>query len=1089
MEFNNAGVAQTNIIRLDKLVSTVMKTSTVFEAQTSSSGLIGSSSSPSHKTYLAQLRELSVYADGLNPATIPQHHALLQQLFNTARDMPDRDVERKICRICVFLVLGMIRKAKPEATFANSVYEHLNLEVIKSSGSRQVFAIKSLSHAAIACGRHEEVVNALSQLILRIRYPSRRKVILIGQKKADREYDLAIHVWIAVLLAFRTMAHSPGANLDGVVFAACQSEHPVLARHGFALVAGAAKCRSSADQSSATSPGPSLDNEQTLLASKLLARLRAGSQNSTKESTNNNNNSGAPAQPPNLNDPLCCSFLIQAATTFSSTVSVPLFLAAEIYDALFILLKDKINSGTMHGAKLCSDLVQSVTCNNGRSWQLKSELSKRYLNLLSHLMQAVERYIACIDVGNVALSVILRAALSIGRFLLTRPPSLSRMAGLKKENVEEEDAQHLLATLFSKIERMDGGNSVSNGSIFASAASLSGASSSNQSQAAAHPHAYFDCLRAAFWLVPNFSQANWTSLTQRLLSSSPDTLNALGQGLSLRLFDSLLERVHVCVLQDVEDTTTGLAEPHAGHSSFQIQAVLELAEKIVFTFRGSAAAYQKLVRTWDWLAKLVASSSVNASFVENDWDHSHSGLSIPSIARRCHLKKLLMNSLLSLLEKQFLGSESGVSISAIRGRALTLLSDNVLMCESLHSADYAKSCQLLELVTNLLLKGALLESSAVRFLCVHEVSRLALRLHVFARLSKSPRHKLVLRDLTGRLCDMLLCSRNAKGLLMDSTCRCCVGVSSGSAELECLWGLNILPLPACEVCSSSTSSRNFSKLGLSHMLQVASWPMIGLQDSADHAQVLYEALQQMEAVQRAVLEVDVSEQEEECWRTVCQVSDSTYSTWRGSLCEDGEPIGPAVSVASVLQYSIVNNHARALERPDFAEVLQPTDLTPVTSPDTEPGSPIVEEVPPPPPTSPAPKNIPKPQRPSSAILSSPVGAHLPPPPSGPAPASIPKPLRVRADSSELPQPPPRVPEMLPPLSPTFAASSAGLLDDFFPSSPVQQSMTQPAMELSAPPIPSIPPPQLRRSPILPPPPGKGPLISPPPSYDRNNRMK
>ena len=259
------------------------------------SSLTTSASRPSGKPLLALLRDLSHYTVP-GPVVLPP--ALLQSISQIAQSMHlDRDVDRKICRLCVHLLLEQRPVAEPTVPFVTFV----SLEAKKSPVPlRQAFFVKTLGRLG-GEGAH----NAIAQLLLCSSYPVRRKVMLavLGQKKADHEFDGALEMWSSMLLGLRQVGRPLGRDFDEALLTAAQSENGVLARHSLALL-------------SAEAPSEEL-------ASRLLARMRTF------------NIRG---------DPLSCTYLILAAGRLAGSEDVPLHVAAELWDTLYSLLSERANT-------------------------------------------------------------------------------------------------------------------------------------------------------------------------------------------------------------------------------------------------------------------------------------------------------------------------------------------------------------------------------------------------------------------------------------------------------------------------------------------------------------------------------------------------------------------------------------------------------------------------------------------------------------------------------------------------------------------------------------------------------------------------
>ena len=818
---DGAKAAQTNIIRLERLARQCL-----------------ASLPADPKALLALLRELALYADGLS---VQQHQALLEGLLSTAKELPDRDVERKVVRIIVFLVAGAVARgsSSPHSSPGPQLYEYLNLEVVKASGSRQAFAIKSLGQVARSVGRLEEVISSLTQLLLRLRYPVRRKVLLLGQKKADHEFDTAVQVWNAIMVSLRINQHCPPALLDDALFTAVQSENPALARHGMALIAAAAQNRES--------------GEVHMLAVALLGRLKGGVLN--------------------LRDALCGSYLTMALTSFANSSSMPVYVCADLFDALYSMQQDKINCVALpEGSKLCADLVRSFA-SNSRNWEIKTELSKRYLDLLSHLLQAVERHITALDVANVALPMMLRAAAVLGEFIVSCKPG-----GLVTSR-EEDDAMQLLNGCLAKID-----STLSWG-----------------------PHVYADALRATVWLLPTKLSATRQSLLRVVASRlcSPRSIVILGHNLGVSLFYTLLKRVSKTMpASSLRDTIFVL--------------VVDFAELLSAHFHTSDAC-TTLSATWAWLSDQICSSC-------HCWPASptitDSATSTGSGAASRRWRRKLIETLLTSCSKQLkhefssLDDGSTVVLQGLRGRAFHTLAEHGLMCLNTQADAKQKLKQeqrVLEIV-DILFVGAIVEGDATRLLCVQGLGKFSLRLYALSRIAA---------ELSG----------------------------AG------LWGALSTAIITRLVNVVVRGDETMKK-------QASAWPSLGIHvvSAGQTSASLALTLRQLEKMPQT---------REAAWGRICAPSDSSFELWKSSVLlhsssgaydEDQreEEEEDERSSKQLLEY----NAKRAAELPLYADVFLPSTPAPYSS------QIVLEELLPPPPTSPAPIVPPKPLRTRTQSLSS-----------------------------------------------------------------------------------------------------------------------
>lgn len=385
---------------------------------------------------------------------------------------------------------------------------------------------------------------------------------------------------------------------------------------------------------------------------------------------------------------------------------------------------------SVEGAKLCADLLTAL-CDCPRSWALLTELLRRsYLDLLSQLMQAAARLANGLEASSVALPVVMRSLARLGKFLQSRPPSLSRTSNMSLE----EDSRALVSGALARLDAtlsssyaalhqtVDGhplprgrSSSTASTSTVNADAPLS-LSLSPPSPSFARPHSYCDLLVAVMWLLPDNHDEGWDAVGAHL-----DLVPVrLGEVLSLRLLEQLCVRAKV------------------GHQSSTL--AFGLAQRLLRVF-GSEKCCQALVNLWVWLSKEVFADP-----------------SAAPLARRLQAKQLLCTSALQIIDEQHVGQFTAAK-KDVWARAHWVLAQHVLACLPMPMPQGCPDA-LLRRVLHKLLLSATVESGAARALSEAGLVLLVLRLHVYTRLSGSEQYTAMLRFLASRLRDGLARATN-----------------------------------------------------------------------------------------------------------------------------------------------------------------------------------------------------------------------------------------------------------------------------------------------------------------------------------------
>ena len=362
------------------------------------------------KLHLSLLRELSRHTARGNGAFNP---IVASILLATAQEAPDADVERKIIRTCLYLISeSLMHLAVPltvvSPAFASDFFAFLYDDANKNVGTRQCLMLRSLGSLARTCGQEGKITQVMLKAIKKLVYPVKQKKMLMGQKKADKEYESALLFWSANMSGMRRLQMRLPRDCLENAFSAAASQYDPLARHGMALIVQTAVPLPFSFSSTTASV---LCNEQSkaadgaviqgqlALAEALLNKLTKGGSDAF-----------------NFKDHLCCSYVFRSISMLASNINIPIGIIVDLYFAVCA------SANLLHTSspKICADVTRSFF-DNSRSWEIKSQLLNRKFDILFVLSKSLVAHLDGLTERDIALPVIIRSCLRVGRFLIKRP--------------------------------------------------------------------------------------------------------------------------------------------------------------------------------------------------------------------------------------------------------------------------------------------------------------------------------------------------------------------------------------------------------------------------------------------------------------------------------------------------------------------------------------------------------------------------------------------------------------------------------------------------------------------------------------------
>jgi hypothetical protein len=191
------------------------------------------------KQFLSTMRNLLVYISLQN---LDVSDELIGYLLTISREVSDQDSDRKIVRLFYSIVLryvhglGQTGSLLPPAMKSNLMML-VKEEIKNQSGSRLSIAHRSNGTFSVHSETSKEVCAEAVLLLKTLSYPTRGKgSVFGGQKKADKDYDNSIGLWIGLLSSIRRTGEIPGKDCKSNVLVGAFSDNTTIARHAIVVL-------------------------------------------------------------------------------------------------------------------------------------------------------------------------------------------------------------------------------------------------------------------------------------------------------------------------------------------------------------------------------------------------------------------------------------------------------------------------------------------------------------------------------------------------------------------------------------------------------------------------------------------------------------------------------------------------------------------------------------------------------------------------------------------------------------------------------------------------------------------------------------
>ena len=357
-----------------------------------------------HSSLLALLREVAVYCSPLFRESL--NESICNILLKLSRiSSSSTDYDRKISRLCLYILTEIINYNTNDNNIAyvkniqNKMFILIKEELeLNNSSCNRLFTlwktfgmitcnIKNIddtnvsSMPASAYMATEVMLLAVNELKKLKALPIRKKKILLGQKKADKDYDNENLLWISVLSCMRHTNMSPPEDIINVLLIAITSPNEILARHALYLLYRVS-CNTEFKAS---------------LAGSLLIKLRP--------------QQGVDNVHINQQDDLCRYYLGNILTSLVLSDKLSELMIVDVYTEIKVFM---INSTP----KSCSDLILNLFKNRNVWFHISIlENHKNGYKLIEEFCKILFKHISMTNITNMILLKLLQSCQCLGNFI------------------------------------------------------------------------------------------------------------------------------------------------------------------------------------------------------------------------------------------------------------------------------------------------------------------------------------------------------------------------------------------------------------------------------------------------------------------------------------------------------------------------------------------------------------------------------------------------------------------------------------------------------------------------------------------------
>ncbi len=357
-----------------------------------------------HSSLLVHLRELAAYCSPLFRENL--NESICNILLTLSRiSSSSTDYDRKISRLCFYILTEIINYNTNDNNISyvkniqNKMFILIKEELeLKNSSCNRLFNLwktfgiitcnmkfindanmSSISASAyMATEVMQLAVNELKKLKV---LPVRKKKILLGQKKADKDYDNENLLWISILSCMRHTNISPPEDIINILLIAITSPNEILARHALYLLY-------------------EISNNtefKASLAGSLLVKLRP--------------QQGIDNILINQQDDLCRYYLGNILTSLVLSDKLSELMIVDIFMEIKVFM---INSTP----KSCADLILNLFQNRNVWFHISIlENHKNGYKLIDEFCKILLKHISMSNITNIILLKLLQSCQCLGNFI------------------------------------------------------------------------------------------------------------------------------------------------------------------------------------------------------------------------------------------------------------------------------------------------------------------------------------------------------------------------------------------------------------------------------------------------------------------------------------------------------------------------------------------------------------------------------------------------------------------------------------------------------------------------------------------------
>lgn len=679
---------------------------------------------------LHQLRSFCAYTTPAYCYTVIDDDLVASLLSFVRESSQDNDHERKIVSLILYIIKSILNSASASTVVSPSLlalvltfYNLLQQETKSNTaiiGSRLCLMWRALGVAAPLCSQEIIFLASATSYYKSLEFPKRQKKMLLGQKKADRDYDSQVQLWCAATSSIRRVTTAnvipiidADKNLYDQYLLAATSTHIQLSRHALYILLQTVTSNSSVNNIQAH------NTLVSMLAASICSALP------TRKSTSAAAGSIGII---NFQDMLCSSYLIRiiAELLLKDDAVVSHSTKLELLKPITLFMERS------KSLKVHSDCIQHIF-SKPHMWEIIIDVIEKDqilagIGFIRSAVQSLSLDIDTTELKNTALPGVLRACHTIGDFIWNNNTDHIRGKYVINMSTIIVEMQILYDNVYKLLN-------VTINSIIGSRLGNTGVTP--------RPHLMKSCLIALMWLAPDTmhsaSEARARDVWDDLHVIVSQSMMFFDDDITIDLVSNLFNRVRRSLRIPISKWfSSSTATPTSVHGKtlyiydkVLIDALVSVAERAVTT-RASGHVTGLLQEVWCWLgnftidrmqvrARAISRASVTDTSSNSLLDDLAS-LSNTKTAAQLHAQSTLFTSIVRALDTS--------SVSLHKG-ALWVLGEYGLVWMLDASAEIKR-------VVHQLVSSSWLQTESVRGTAISGMVKLLVRVCLYERIADVP---------------------------------------------------------------------------------------------------------------------------------------------------------------------------------------------------------------------------------------------------------------------------------------------------------------------------------------------------------------